>query len=541
MLGWLAIQAFSGRPIIRELGNEGAQYEMVPDSSLPDEPAAVIVTDVQGKTRWTVSIPHRYDFPLKPDHYREICKQVDEMSMHIADLGMGSKFHRRHLEYYGEDPNFLDVADAESQSILSIARAGSGKKESGKGGMGVCKRSMTYVLETSDAGIGSSLMGLWMAYGLAKKEGRAFFVDDTRWPYGKYNTLFKPAPVVDCAPPPTSHRLPCPRSAAHLVVSAATIQHTFGNQFHEEFEDPKKIGVMRQEPIFALARTGYEDLFHLADDGDTKYALDKNTTLMSRTRSEGGVVLGLHVRRGDKHPWEFQYSKDYLPLMRYMDEAKQILAETYESDDVAERADGAGHSHAYAPGSRALDAIANTRLAQALPIGKASSAERRPKAHDSAGAIASKMLLASDDPDVYDNPEVSGTTRAQDRIVLASKTALEKANADQPKNQYIDEIHGWEGGFFKDVFWGLGQDTNAASAAIPEEPSDAALALRAMVGRAYLLDLAVLAESDYVVCGVSAMGCRLLAVMMGWEKAIVQKGWRNIDSVSSFEWTGIVW
>jgi len=36
-------------------------------------------------------------------------------------------------------------------------------------------------METSDAGSENSLMGLWMSYGLAQKEDRAFFVDDTRW------------------------------------------------------------------------------------------------------------------------------------------------------------------------------------------------------------------------------------------------------------------------------------------------------------------------------------------------------------------------
>jgi hypothetical protein len=57
-----------------------------------------------------------------------------------------------------------------------------GWKVKNAGGKGkICERSLTYVLETTDAGIGRTLMGLWLAYGLAKKEDRAFFIDDAHW------------------------------------------------------------------------------------------------------------------------------------------------------------------------------------------------------------------------------------------------------------------------------------------------------------------------------------------------------------------------
>jgi hypothetical protein len=35
------------------------------------------------------------------------------------------------------------------------------------------------------------------------------------------------------------------------------------------------------------------------------------------------------------------------------------------------------------------------------------------------------------------------------------------------------------------------------------------------------------------------MGCKLLAVMMGWENAIVKGRWVNIDG--DFEWKGVAW
>jgi len=63
--------------------------------------------------------------------------------------------------------------------------------------------------------------------------------------------------------------------------------------------------------------------------------------------------------------------------------------------------------------------------------------------------------------------------------------------------------------------------------------------MRVLLGRAYLLDLAVLGQADRIVCGVSSNTCRILAVMMGWDKAIEKGMWRNIDG--DFDWGDIVW
>ncbi|KAF2098551.1 hypothetical protein NA57DRAFT_12216, partial [Rhizodiscina lignyota] len=466
-----------------------AQYEMVGDSALPSDPSVVMLTDHSGKPRWTVSIPPKYAFPLIPAQYKEICSQADEMTLHIADSKKQRKSHR----YYGADPDFMDVPEAERKGLLGYAKGGSGAMDEVIGSLPQCKGTLTYVMETSDAGIGNSLLGLWMAYGLAQKEGRSFFVDDTRWPYGNYSSYFRPIPAANCAPPPPSHRVPCPHTAAHIVISAATFPHAFGMDFNNEFEDLRKTGVEQQRRIFALARTGYEALFHLADPDDVEYVKQRRSDVQE-TKEAGGMTIGLHVRRGDRHPWEYQYSKDYIPLTHYMDEARQVLLDRYEHDEEEEKA-------------------------------------------PSAGVVASKLLLATDDPDIYDAPDVARTERAQTRIVLASKKAIEKANPDaQPKNKYVDEIHGWEGGFFHDVFWGLGRDAPGASA-LASEPGDGVMQMRRWIGNGYVLDLAVLAEADVVVCGVSAMGCRLLAVMMGWERAFAQEGWRNVDG--GFEWRGL--
>ncbi|KAI9873935.1 MAG: hypothetical protein M1823_007801, partial [Watsoniomyces obsoletus] len=136
-------------------------------------------------------------------------------------------------------------------------------------------------METEDAGFGNTLMRLWMSYGLAMAEKRTFFIDDTRWPYGKYSSYFAPPPSAGCLPPPPSHMVPCPHTARHIVVSGATVKSTFGHAFTEEYEDARKMRLERQHKIFALVRTGYEALFKLKGD-DAKYVLNRSLELYGK-------------------------------------------------------------------------------------------------------------------------------------------------------------------------------------------------------------------------------------------------------------------
>ena len=165
--------------------------------------------------------------------------------------------------------------------------------------------------------------------------------------------------------------------------------------------------------------------------------------------------------------------------------------------------------------------------------------------------IGSQILLASDDPDVYSLHELSNTSRAQSHISLANKAALDAASpTNVPRdpenylNKFVEGNVGWEGGFFPSVYWALGNPSAGSVAArgLREEreeppPSDLSLELRQLVARAYLLDLTILGQSDAVVCGVSSMGCRLLGVMMGWEKGILGGKWRNVDG--NYQWRAL--
>lgn len=225
-------------------------------------------------------------------------------------------------------------------------------------------------------------------------------------------------------------------------------------------------------------------------------------------RDAGGLVVGVHVRHGDRHPWEFQYQRSYIPLEKYLSAANDFI-----SPSCTDRGN--------------------------VSAGK-----------DSVQAAASRIIVASDDPMVYLSEEFSTVLRAQNQMQLASKAALDAASAGSQApqgNKFVEENVGWEGGFFRDMFWDLGIPSGSArrlrsdggSQGGDESLPEIAMQLRALVGKAYMLDLAVLGQADRIVCGASSVGCRLLAVMMGWDDAITKKRWRNVDGV--FRWRGIVW
>lgn len=470
MLGWMFVPLLSGS--VAEGVDEST--ELVAGNDLPGEPTAFMV-DVEETSKWTISIPHNYSFPLEPRVYHDICSNGAGFQSTLAPKAR--YLHARHWirkgagKYYDNDEKFLDIDEAENAGVLPKPKR---EKMSH-----VCPTSLTFVLESDEASFGKTLLHLWMSYGLAKREGRAFFIDDSRWAWGKYTSYFSPAPKPRCRRPPAHHVVPCPHSAKHLVVSAATAPWTFGPLFHKEFFQAKKA-----PRIFDLLRTGYENLFKLKGE-DSLYATARIAKLREESAMNDSLMIGMQIRRGDQHPLEYQYSKDYLPLERYGEGALELFG----------------------------------------------------------GKKASSVILASDDPEIVNSPELQQSIpmlelqRAQERIQLATKTTLDQTSPvedlREPGSAYvkhIDENSGWEGGFYSRLFYSLG---GAREGHVPEQ----ALKLRELVGRAYLLDLAVLSESDGVVCAVSSATCRALGVLMGSEK--VKEGrWMNVDDGRAWSWDG---
>jgi hypothetical protein len=171
--------------------DDGEEWEMASGSQLPKEPSAVAIQDAKGRMRWTVSIPSNLDFPLQPAQYRDICQQSMELATSIRQEAQSQNIAKRMLNYYQQDQYYIDVQEAEDQLLLPPAKVSGRPKgfvedESiadgfSTAGQKVCDRTLTYIMETEDAGFGNTLMRLWMSYGLAMAEKRSFFIDDTRW------------------------------------------------------------------------------------------------------------------------------------------------------------------------------------------------------------------------------------------------------------------------------------------------------------------------------------------------------------------------
>lgn len=555
---------------------------MIGQDTLPDFPTPIIITDRRGHAKWTVAIPPSAPFPLYPDQYADMWAMCSEVSARVKELhghsamginqltmhlGGGGSINNNNEDGSGSsnmattppptDKHFLDVHEAETQNLLpgfSNNALAKNHKSSGASvkidrlgvdgqylsARSVCRSSMTYVLESNtDAGLGNALMGLWMAYGVAEREGRAFFVDDSRWAYGKWEDMFEVVPALGsmgpgmgrCIQPERYEMVPCPRQAKHLVVSAGMAAEVFG--FANGAKSPSHMESAssgfgnnknkHNREMYALARRGYEALFHLTPP-DKEYVFARVTEHKVKTYAvEGaehnGKIIGLHVRRGDLHPLEYQYAASYIPLMEYAGAAEEMLNASVAEDSVARK--------------------------------------------------KSLFVVASDDPLVYSAEEVVGlgtTVRAQEMIRLAGKEDEGDGEDNDGKNgqkkkqksdndrlfmhKFEEETFGWEGGFFGAMFWNLGSGGNGPSAAAAAaaggsrpEPSEDIVRLRSLIGRAYMMDLAVLADltsepGGGIVCAVSAMGCRLLAVMMGEERAFGRGEWHNVDG--GYGWSGFV-
>ena len=154
------------------------EYELIEGDALPEEPSALVVLDNKLRTKWTVSIPSNSSFPLQQSQYKDICSQAEDISNEL-DVMNSKKHQRKERRYYDKDPYFVDVEQAQQKGILP--KDDEPWRDPKYDGLPVCAKTLTYVMETMDAGMGNTLLGLWLAYGLAQKEGRAFFVDDTRW------------------------------------------------------------------------------------------------------------------------------------------------------------------------------------------------------------------------------------------------------------------------------------------------------------------------------------------------------------------------
>lgn len=446
------------------------------DSAFGDVPSILAFSDSHSNFRWTVRIPHNYSFPFQGSHAQEICERGDSLREDFARQSRLSKIRSRRPTYYTPDDTFIDVGEAEQQGLLPSSNH--------EGADLVCESSLTVVLDENDQSLGQSLLLLWLSYGLAGKEGRSFFIDDTRWVYGRYTSYFGTPPTPRCSRPPSSQILPCPHNAKHLMVSSSTSNWMFGALFNEEFIQPRKHGIEKSRHIFDLLRRGYHDLFHLT--GELALYADSR---IARFKDESEIVVGVHIRRGNLHPYEAQFRQDYIPPERYGVAAHNLMGSMLE---------------------HALNDTNNVVTATKITDGR--------------------LLLATDDPEMFDSAELLQSAsplaiqKAQERFQLATKLTPDLTASGEPFRdpdsvfiKYVDEPHGFEGGFYP--------------------CSEAAQQMRELVARAYFLDLAVLGSSDGIVCGIASSTCRILGVMLGW-KGLEDGYFLNIDDGRAWSWDG---
>lgn len=282
-----------------------------------------------------------------------------------------------------------------------------------------------------------------------RREGDWKLTDSRAW--GSYSTYFTPPPDPICAPPPPHWLLPCPHTAKHLVVASSTHAFVFGHEFVGQFEDPRKMEVMRQVKIFDIVRQGYEALFRLGLTDDALSAVE------DRKHATPGPAVAVHIRRGDGRPLDWGFKKlGYVPLEKYAEVARNLL----EIGDI-----------------------------------------------DKTGII----VCASDDPAICSAPDFEGFEPAQYVPPHQPKPRTDTPNAP---------------GFVAEDFWKMNMDQ------------------RVEMGKSYVKDLKIMGElaarpGGGAVCDISSVTCRLVAVIMGWQKGIMDGGWVNVDG--DFDWNGVDW
>ncbi|KAF3936031.1 hypothetical protein ABW19_dt0209766 [Dactylella cylindrospora] len=337
-------------------------------------------------TYFTVSMPQdEAAYPLPGEMYAGLCRDVEMKSMMTFEKRVGRKM-QAHRGYCAPDEGYLGLEGERKKESGDRGESVVGDLENGE-----CEMTLTYVVdddEGREAGVGAVVLGMWMAYGLAQMEGREFFVEGGNWVYGDIRNYFNiPPSLTNCTPPPMSRRLPCPRNTAHKLITPSTYKDAFGHTFEDEFEDPRKMQVMRQKPIYQFLRTGYEAI---------SLSSDLQNSITERVKSIGVTnekdVVAVQIRRGDRLAKEWRWHKGYIPVDRFMKVSKN------ESGvDIVESShdDGRWPKHYFLPDYPA------TKSEDQQPL----------------------RIVSSDDSDIFEDGtlEKSGCVRAQESSVAVGQ------------------------------------------------------------------------------------------------------------------------
>lgn len=444
---------------------------------------------------WTFKVPKLLSELLMPEQYAQMCASAHMAAMEARAIAEGKpvgQARMSHKPYYWVDDLFKDPADDDGEEGEAIAHGVGSVK--GERELPVCNSTLTYLLDETDARIGTSLMGIWTAYALAQREGRAFFIDDSRWVYGSWSTYFQPPPKPNCRPPPKYQVIPCPRTARHLLITRATHDANFGHEFNEYFEDPRAMDTLRQRKIFALLREGYEALFYPSAHLSELTGKRLNEIRKMYSPQEGQGIAMIHIRHGDLHPLTFKYRHSYLPLDAYISSARTMVN-----------------------GSNLL-ILSDATLSTAIPA--VQSAHPPPAFHP-------ELYTLVPDPDDDDEEDVPAhNPRPSDEVLLPGFYAEIVRDMDLTvrkewaKSYVLDLSIAREllDPDFDYTFPYAGAESDGEGEEYVETPSPN--------------------EKNVVVCGLRAAGCRMLGVIVGWEGMIGGR-WKNVDGL--WGWRGLEW
>ncbi|KAK4704845.1 hypothetical protein P7C70_g1365, partial [Phenoliferia sp. Uapishka_3] len=151
-----------------------------------------------------------------------------------------------------------------------------------------CETSLTYLLTPE---VGREMDGSFSA--VAGSEVYETEFDDGEWMSEGESTL-----VVEFDP---------------QALDPMTLHYHFGHEYQEEFSDPRSSNVWRKKPMFQMSRHGFEEILVPSDETAEVINLARKT-LDNATASRGGVYVGAHIRRGDRHPFSWFFHDSYIPL-----------------------------------------------------------------------------------------------------------------------------------------------------------------------------------------------------------------------------------
>ncbi|EGG06462.1 uncharacterized protein MELLADRAFT_86650 [Melampsora larici-populina 98AG31] len=266
-------------------------------------------------------------FPFSPSHYLEDCKlQATDLS--LTEDGMENHITLNnslpiHIPYFSLTKEEKEFEDLQPYS------------KTDNQGRTICSKTLTYLLD-DDFGMAFHLNAITLAFALAKKDGRTFFIADGEWDRGLWNDHFQELPAPDCQPPPPEEMMGCPRSSRHWIITSSIFPYHFSDsEFLLAYGDDKVRNEKKtdglpslipkpRKPIFEMAKDSFESIFSLNHENlklieETKQEIIDSNVWKGGENGKLAPFVSVHIRKGDRHPFNQDHKLDYIPITNYLD------------------------------------------------------------------------------------------------------------------------------------------------------------------------------------------------------------------------------